>query len=86
MIERISALAPTALHPHKNLFVLISVIVWVNTRAMVRLEELDTLKKINGLIGNPIRNLSACSMAPQPYTLHRAPEILDFLCQVKWPR
>jgi hypothetical protein len=38
------------------------------------LEELGTLKT-NGLIGNRIRNLLACSIAPQSTTLQRAPDM-----------
>jgi hypothetical protein len=40
---------------------------------MVRLEGLGKLKHLNGVIGTRTRDLSACSIAPQPSTLPRTP-------------
>jgi hypothetical protein len=37
--------------------------------AIVRLEGLGKLKKSNALIGNPTRNIPACTIVPQPTTL-----------------
>jgi hypothetical protein len=74
MVVRLSALcAGRPLTPGRSL-VLISVRGWVNTRAMVGLEELGPLKKTNNIIGNRIRYLSACSIMPQSTTLPRAPQ------------
>jgi hypothetical protein len=39
----------------------------------VRLEWLDKLKKVSGLIGTRTRDLPACSIVPQPNTLRRPP-------------
>jgi hypothetical protein len=47
---------------------------WVDTRAIVRLEGLGKLKKSIDLNGNGNRDLSACSVAPKPTTLPRAPD------------
>jgi hypothetical protein len=49
----------------------------VEPRAIVRLEGLGILKKSSNLIGNSNRDLSACSIVPQPTTLPRAPIIID---------
>jgi hypothetical protein len=43
----------------------------VNCRAIVLLEGLGELKKLNYLIGNRTRNFPACSVVPQATTLRR---------------
>jgi hypothetical protein len=48
---------------------LVYVRVCVNPRAMVRLEGLGKLKKINYFIGSGTSDLPACSTAPEPSTL-----------------
>jgi hypothetical protein len=55
--------------------VLISVSVWVELRAIVRLEGLGQSKRSSDLIGNRIRDLPACSIVPQPSMLPRPPFI-----------
>jgi hypothetical protein len=39
----------------------------------VWLEELDQFEKSNDIIGNPTRDLPACSIVPQPTMLPRDP-------------
>jgi hypothetical protein len=41
-------------------------------RTTVRLEGLDKLKKLDGLMGNGTGDLPACSIVPKPTTLPRA--------------
>jgi hypothetical protein len=63
MAVRLSAFAPAALYPPGRVLVLISVRRWVDPRAIVRLEGLGPLKKVD-LIGTRTRDLSACSIVP----------------------
>jgi hypothetical protein len=49
--------------------VLISGRGWFVLRAIVHLEGLGKFKKSNDLNGNRTRELTACSIAPQPTTL-----------------
>jgi hypothetical protein len=58
--------------PPGRFLILISVRGWVEPWAIVRLEELGQLKKIH-LTGTRTRDLSACSIVPQPTTLPCAP-------------
>jgi hypothetical protein len=58
----------------KDFLALISVTGCGNPRAIVQLEGLGKLKEFNQLIGTRNRDLPACSIAPQPSTLPRAPE------------
>jgi hypothetical protein len=58
--------------PPGRFMVLISVWVWVDPSAIVRLEELGKLKKSTSS-GTQTGNLPACSIVPQPTTLLRAP-------------
>jgi hypothetical protein len=44
--------------------------------AILRLGGLGQLKKYSDLVGNRMRDLSACSIVPQPTTLLRAPIII----------
>jgi hypothetical protein len=84
----------SALCPQKYLLVLI----FVNPRAVVRLEGSDKLKKFNDLMGTLTRDLLACSIVPLPSTLPRAPTnfngfiedkgvgSLNFVNKWKWQR
>jgi hypothetical protein len=69
----LSALRSGRLLPAGRSLVLISVRGWVDPRTIVQLEELGQFKKSNNLIGNRIRDRTACSIVPQPTTLPRAP-------------
>jgi hypothetical protein len=62
--------------PPGRFLAIISVTGWVDLRAIVRLEGLGKLKKIDYLIGNQSRNLPDCSVVSQPTTLPRAPAFL----------
>jgi hypothetical protein len=42
-------------------------------RAIVQLEGIHELKVFSDLIGNRIRNISACNVAPELYTIPHAP-------------
>jgi hypothetical protein len=55
------------------LLIIISVRGWVILRAVVRLEGLGKLKKKSMTLGLWTRDLTACSIAPQPSTLPCAP-------------
>jgi hypothetical protein len=75
MAVRLSALRacrPLPPPPQRRFLVLIPVRVWVDPRAIMRLEELDQFKKSNVLIGNRTRDLAACRIMPQPTPLPRA--------------
>jgi hypothetical protein len=65
------------LPPGRSL-ILISVRVWVYSRAIVRLEGLGKLKKKH-LIGTRSRDFPACSIVPQSTTLPRARS-----CVMEW--
>jgi hypothetical protein len=83
MAVRLSALHAGRPLPPGRFLVLISVRVWVDPRAIVRLEELGELEKSNDLIGTRSRDLPACSIVPQPTTLPRAP---SHRCgEISWP-
>jgi hypothetical protein len=69
MAVRLSALHSGHPLPPGRFLVLISVRGWVDPRVIVRLEGLGQLH----LIGIRSRNLSDCSIVPQPITLPRAP-------------
>jgi hypothetical protein len=64
---------PAALYSLGRFLVRISFRSWVDTRAIMRLERLGQLKKIDDIIGNRTRDLPACSTVPRPNTLPRAP-------------
>jgi hypothetical protein len=72
LTRRLAALYPP---PPKKILVLISVTDWVDPRAIVRLEGLGQLKKNSDPIRNRTRDLSTCSIMPQPTTLPRATSI-----------
>jgi hypothetical protein len=77
MTVRFSALC--ALYHLRRFLVLISVRSSVDPRAIAWLEGLGQLKKkSNDLIGIRNRNLTACSIVPQPTTLPRAPPIGEY--------
>jgi hypothetical protein len=73
MAVRLSALRVARALPPGSFLVLISVRGWVNPRDTLRMDGFGKLKKSNDLIGIRTRNLPACSIAPQPTTLPRAP-------------
>jgi hypothetical protein len=52
----------------------------------MRLEGLYKLKKSNGLIGTRTRDLPACSIAPQPNSLLRAPVLCKKPSNNRWIR
>jgi hypothetical protein len=59
---------------HSKRFLVFSCIrLWVDPRAIVRLEWLGELKISNDQIGNRICDLPACCVMPQATTLSRAP-------------
>jgi hypothetical protein len=66
MAARLLALRAGSPLPPGRFVVLISVRVWVVPTAIVWLEGLDQLKRVNNLIRNRIRDLPACSIVPQP--------------------
>jgi hypothetical protein len=59
--------------PRGRFLVLFYIRGLVDPRAIVRLEGLSQLKKKIHLIGIRSRDLTACSIVPQPTTLLRAP-------------
>jgi hypothetical protein len=76
MAVRLSVLCAGRPLPRGRFLVLISVRGRVDHRAIVRLGGLGRLKKSSALIGNPPRDLPACSIVPEPTTLPRAPLLL----------
>jgi hypothetical protein len=60
--------APAACYPPGNFLVLIPARVWIDLRAIARLEGLGKLKKSTSS-GTLTGNLPACSIVPQPTTL-----------------
>jgi hypothetical protein len=72
MVVRLSALCADRPLPPGRFLVLISVTGWVDPRVIVRLEELDKLKKKIHLIGTRSRDFPTCSIVPQPTTLPRS--------------
>jgi hypothetical protein len=72
MAWRLSALCADRFLPPGRVLVLISVRVWVDPGAIVRLEGLGKLKKYTPS-WTQTGDLPACSIVPQPTTLPRAP-------------
>jgi hypothetical protein len=75
MAVRLSALQAGRPLPTGRFLKLISVRDRIDPRAIVRLEGLGKLEKIQ-LIGTRTRYLPACTIVPQPTMLPRAP-VLD---------
>jgi hypothetical protein len=71
MAVRLSSLRAGCPLPRGRFLVLICVWGWVDPRAIMRLEGLGQLKKSSDLIGIRNRDLTACSIMPQPTTLPR---------------
>jgi hypothetical protein len=65
MVVRLSVLRAGRPLPPGRLLVLISARVSVDTRAVLRLEELGQLEKSNDLVGNRTRDLPTSSIMPQ---------------------
>jgi hypothetical protein len=72
MAARLSPLLAGRFLPPGRFLVLISVRGWVDSRAIVRLEGLGTLK-IYTSSGTRPGDLPACRIVPEPTTLPRAP-------------
>jgi hypothetical protein len=70
--------AAVALYPQKYFLVRVSVKGRVNSRAIVRLERSGKLKQFNDLIETRARDLPACSIAPQPFTLSSQSNITSY--------
>jgi hypothetical protein len=71
-----SALRASRPLPPRKFLVLSSVRGWVDPRAIVRLKGLGQLKNPVTSSGTKLRDLPACSIAPQPTTLPRAPFVV----------
>jgi hypothetical protein len=71
MAPRLSALRPGRLLPPGQFLVLNFVRGWVDPTVIVRLEELDKLKKSTSS-GTRTGDLPACIIVPQPTTLPRS--------------
>jgi hypothetical protein len=76
---RLSALRAGRFLPTGRFMILISVRGWVDSRAIIRLEGVDKLKKSTSS-GTRTGHLLTCSMVPQPATLPRAPKLKKFVC------
>jgi hypothetical protein len=82
MAARLSALRAGRFLLPGRFLVLISVRGWVDPRAIMRLEELYTLKKSTSP-GTRTGDLTTCSIVPQPNTLPRAPPLV-MKWQINW--
>jgi hypothetical protein len=70
---KLLALRAGRIYPPGRFVVFISVLGWVDPRAVMRLEGLRKLKKKINFIGVQTCDLPACSVVPQQTTLPRAP-------------
>jgi hypothetical protein len=73
MTVRLSALRAGCPLPSGKFLVLISLRDLVDPRVIVRLKGSGQFQKSNNVIWNRTRHLSACSIVPQPTTLHVLP-------------